>query len=122
VPVSLIFGMRLPPGHARGSSPPDGLAEGHRSRRTLLGNGVRLPGLGLWETQARLDIPRLEVSSGLAEVGASAEGPGGCFAVGRVAGEAAMRDADETMAEGTERGVVGIVGDATLVAIGAGAG
>ena len=71
---------------------------------------------------ARLDIPRLQLSSGLAEVGAGAVGPGGGFAVGGVVGQAAVQDADEAVAEGAEGGVVGVAGGAAVVVVGPGAG
>ena len=50
--------------------------------------------------RALLDIPRLEMSSGVGEFVLWAVPPGDRFVVGDVVGEAAVEDADEAVAEG----------------------
>ena len=47
-----------------------------------------------------LDIPRLQMSSGLGEVVLGPVGPGDVLVVDGVVGEAAVEDADEAVAEG----------------------
>ena len=50
------------------------------------------------------------VSSGLGEFGVGAVSPGDGFAVDGVVGKAAVEDADETVAQSAEGGVVGVAG------------
>src|SRR5215467_10193397 len=62
------------------------------------------------------------MSSGASDFLAGAVGPGGGLVVGGVAGQAAVEDADQAVAEGAQGLVVGVASGAALVVEGAGAG